>query len=34
MAGELFKAMSKDRHRHIPHKASGDARNSVLPAYQ
>jgi tripartite-type tricarboxylate transporter receptor subunit TctC len=30
MAGELFKAMSKSDVVHIPHKASGDARNSVL----
>ncbi len=30
MAGELFKAMSKTDVVHIPHKASGDARNSVL----
>lgn len=30
MAGELFKAMSKTDIVHIPHKASGDARNSVL----
>jgi len=30
MAGELFKAMSKSDIVHIPHKASGDMRNSVL----
>jgi len=30
MAGELFKAMAKIDVVHIPHKASGDARNSVL----
>jgi tripartite-type tricarboxylate transporter receptor subunit TctC len=30
MAGELFKAMSKTDIVHIPHKASGDMRNSVL----
>ncbi|HMJ43831.1 MAG TPA: tripartite tricarboxylate transporter substrate binding protein [Pseudolabrys sp.] len=30
MAGELFKAMTKTDIVHIPHKASGDARNSVL----
>ncbi|MBI1204842.1 MAG: tripartite tricarboxylate transporter substrate binding protein [Rhodopseudomonas sp.] len=30
MAGELFKAMSGTNIVHIPHKASGDARNSVL----
>lgn len=30
MAGELFKAMSGTDVVHIPHKASGDARNSVL----
>jgi len=30
MAGELFKAMSATDIVHIPHKASGDARNSVL----
>jgi tripartite-type tricarboxylate transporter receptor subunit TctC len=30
MAGELFKAMSKTDIVHVPHKASGDARNSVL----
>jgi tripartite-type tricarboxylate transporter receptor subunit TctC len=30
MAGELFKAMSGTSIVHIPHKASGDARNSVL----
>ncbi len=30
MAGELFKAMSATDIAHIPHKASGDARNSVL----
>lgn len=30
MAGELFKAMSHTDILHIPHKASGDARNSVL----
>jgi tripartite-type tricarboxylate transporter receptor subunit TctC len=30
MAGELFKAMSGTDIVHIPHKASGDARNSVL----
>jgi tripartite-type tricarboxylate transporter receptor subunit TctC len=30
MAGELFKAMSKTDIVHVPHKTSGDARNSVL----
>jgi tripartite-type tricarboxylate transporter receptor subunit TctC len=30
MAGELFKAMSGTDIIHVPHKASGDARNSVL----
>jgi len=30
MAGELFKAMSKTDIVHVPHRASGDARNSVL----
>jgi tripartite-type tricarboxylate transporter receptor subunit TctC len=30
MAGELFKAMSGTKIEHVPHKASGDARNSVL----
>ncbi|MBV9260729.1 MAG: tripartite tricarboxylate transporter substrate binding protein [Pseudolabrys sp.] len=30
MAGELFKAMSKTDIVHVPHKASGDARNSVI----
>ena len=30
MAGELFKAMSRTDIVHVPHKASGDARNSVL----
>ena len=30
MAGELFKAMSGTDIVHVPHKASGDARNSVL----
>jgi tripartite-type tricarboxylate transporter receptor subunit TctC len=30
MAGELFKAMSHTDIVHIPHKASGDMRNSVL----
>ncbi len=30
MAGELFKAMSGTEIVHVPHKASGDARNSVL----
>lgn len=30
MAGELFKAMSGTNIQHVPHKASGDARNSVL----
>ena len=30
MAGELFKAMSKTDIQHVPHKASGDARNSVI----
>jgi tripartite-type tricarboxylate transporter receptor subunit TctC len=30
MAGELFKAMTKTDIVHIPHKASGDMRNSVL----
>ena len=30
MAGELFKAMSHTNIVHIPHKASGDMRNSVL----
>jgi tripartite-type tricarboxylate transporter receptor subunit TctC len=30
MAGELFKAMSGTNILHIPHKASGEARNAVL----
>ena len=30
MAGELFKAMSHTDIQHVPHKASGDMRNSVL----
>ncbi len=30
MAGELFKAMADIDIVHVPHKASGDARNSVL----
>ena len=30
MAGELFKAMSETNIVHVPHKASGEARNSVL----
>ena len=30
MAGELFKAMSGTDIVHVPHKASGDARNSVM----
>ena len=30
MAGELFKAMSKTNIVHVPHKASGEARNSVI----
>ncbi|HEY6023407.1 MAG TPA: tripartite tricarboxylate transporter substrate binding protein [Pseudolabrys sp.] len=30
MAGELFKAMSKTDIVHVPHKASGDARNSTI----
>ena len=30
MAGELFKAMSQTDIVHVPHKASGDARNSVV----
>jgi tripartite-type tricarboxylate transporter receptor subunit TctC len=30
MAGELFKALSKTDIVHVPHKASGDMRNSVL----
>ncbi|HEY0223776.1 MAG TPA: tripartite tricarboxylate transporter substrate binding protein [Pseudolabrys sp.] len=30
MAGELFKAMTRTDIVHVPHKASGDARNSVL----
>lgn len=30
MAGELFKALSGTNIVHVPHKASGDARNSVL----
>ena len=30
MAGELFKAMSETAIEHVPHKTSGDARNSVL----
>lgn len=30
MAGELFKAMSQTDVVHVPHKASGDARNSVI----
>jgi tripartite-type tricarboxylate transporter receptor subunit TctC len=30
MAGELFKAMSATNVQHVPHKASGEARNSVI----
>src|SRR4051794_2782094 len=30
MAGELFKAMSRTDIVHVPHKASGEARNSVI----
>src|SRR5215813_2849196 len=30
MAGELYKAMSETDIVHVPHKASGDARNSVI----
>jgi tripartite-type tricarboxylate transporter receptor subunit TctC len=30
MAGELFKAMSGSNLVHVPHKASGEARNSVI----
>ncbi len=30
MAGELFKAMSGTTIQHVPHKASGDARSSVI----
>src|SRR6267142_263517 len=30
MAGELFKAMSGTEIQHVPHKASGEARNSVI----
>src|SRR5262249_34006984 len=30
MAGELFKAMSGTDIVHVPHRASGDARNSVI----
>ena len=30
MAGELFKAMSGTDIVHVPHKASGEARNSVI----
>ena len=30
MAGELFKAMSQTDIVHVPHKASGDARNSTI----
>jgi tripartite-type tricarboxylate transporter receptor subunit TctC len=30
MAGELFKAMTQTDIVHVPHKASGDARNSVV----
>jgi tripartite-type tricarboxylate transporter receptor subunit TctC len=30
MAGELFKALSHTNIVHVPHKASGDARNSVI----
>jgi tripartite-type tricarboxylate transporter receptor subunit TctC len=30
MAGELFKAMSGTNMVHVPHRASGDARNSIL----
>jgi len=30
MAGELFKAMTQTDIIHVPHKASGDARNSVI----
>ena len=30
MAGELFKALTKTNIVHVPHRASGDARNSVV----
>jgi tripartite-type tricarboxylate transporter receptor subunit TctC len=30
MAGELFKAMSGTNIQHVPHKASGEARNAVI----
>ena len=30
MAGELFKAMTQTDIVHVPHKASGDARNSTI----
>ncbi len=30
MAGELFKAMSGTQIAHVPHKASGDARSSIM----
>src|SRR5499427_5372490 len=30
MAGELFKSMSGTNILHVPHKASGEARNSVI----
>ena len=33
MAGELFKAMSRTDIVHVPHKASGDARNSVVSGH-
>ena len=33
MAGELFKAMAHVNVVHVPHKASGDARNSVLSGH-
>src|SRR5689334_4772485 len=33
MAGELFKAMTGTGIVHVPHKASGDARNSVVGGY-
>ena len=30
MAGELFKSMTQTDIVHVPHKASGEARNSVI----
>src|ERR1043166_5528568 len=33
MAGELFKAMSGTNIVHVPHKASGEARNSVMGSH-